>query len=63
MDAVISQESFEFILEQLELDDHSSSWELSALVPQHKQDNTDTYCYWKGKQAKIRKAIRELKGL
>lgn len=63
MDTTISQESFEFILEQLEQDDHNCSWELSALHPRHKQENTSDYLYWANKQTKIRKALKELKGL
>jgi hypothetical protein len=61
MDTTISQESFEFILEQLESDDRDCSWQLANLPPQHKADNTDTYRYWKNKQSTIRKALKELR--
>lgn len=60
MDTVISQESYEFIIAQLEQDDHECSWEIARLP--YPQRNDLTYQYWKEKQAKIRKAIRELQG-
>jgi hypothetical protein len=60
MDTTISQESFEFILSQLEGDDRDCSWEIARLP--YPQRNDLTYQYWKDKQAKIRKAVRELKG-
>lgn len=60
MDTTISQESFEFILSQLEQDDYDCSWEIARLPYTHRDDLT--YQYWKDKQAKIRKAVRELKG-
>lgn len=63
MDTVISQESFEFIIAQLEADDRECSWQLASLPAHHKHEETDTYRYWKEKQAKIRKTIRELQGL
>jgi len=62
MDAVISQESFDFIVAQLEEDMRDCSWQLASLPGQHKQDNTDTYRYWVDKQKTIRKALRELRG-
>ena len=60
MDAVISQESFEFIVEQLEGDGRDCSWEIARLPIYHKDDLT--YQYWKRKQACIFKALKELRG-
>jgi hypothetical protein len=61
MDTIISQESFDFIIAQLEGDDMDCSWEIARLPYTHRDDLT--YQYWKTKQAKIRKAVGELQGL
>jgi len=62
MDITISQESFEFIIAQLESDDHDCSWQLANLPAHHKHEETNIYRYWVDKQKTIRKALRELRG-
>lgn len=61
MKVEISQATYEFILEQLKLDDQTCSWELAWLAPQHKMDNTYMYVYWKNKQTTVKNALKELR--
>jgi len=63
MDTIISQESFEFIIAQLEEDMRDCSWQLTSLPAHHKHEETNIYRYWSDKQKTIRKALRELQGL
>jgi hypothetical protein len=58
MDIVISQENLDFIVSQLKNDDRDCSWQL-AFLPRTGED-TVIHQYWKDKQSKIRKALREL---
>jgi len=62
MDITISQESFEFIITQLESDDHDCSWQLARLPTHHKHEDNNIYRYWVDKQKTIRKALSELRG-
>jgi hypothetical protein len=61
MKVEISQATYDFVLEQLKLDDQECAWELAGLAPQHKMDNTNLYVYWKNKQETIKNALKELR--
>jgi hypothetical protein len=56
MDTTISQESYEFILEQLESDDRDCAWQIARFNPKD-----PAYVYWKQKQTAIKKALKELR--
>ena len=56
----ISKETYEFLKDYLKNADHNCDWELSALKPHHKINNTVEYQYWVCKQIAIRKALQEL---
>lgn len=58
----ISKNTLELIIGHLKNGDHLCDWELAALPPQHKMNNTVTYQYWVCRQIAIRNALKELNG-
>ena len=57
----ITKSTLEFLKDYLKNADHQCDWEIGALQPYHKIQNTVTYQYWVCKQIAIRNAFKELK--
>ena len=61
MQIELSPEAIRIIITELESADREMTWELSALPLS--ATGSEVYHYWKNRQATIRTALKELKGL